>query len=142
MEFQTRDIPVGETTAHVWHGGEGYPIFLMHGAGPGTTAMIDRDQWRTSVDPVDCFSDRIHGVGFNKVNLGQQQDVGNRDLLTRLIVVDQLLMSVNRVYHRNHSVHSKVWGERIVSDDHSQDRYGIGEACGFDQNPIEWGDLS
>ncbi len=22
MEFETRDIPMGETTAHVWHGGD------------------------------------------------------------------------------------------------------------------------
>jgi len=41
LEFETRDIPVGPTTAHMWHGGDGFPILLMHGAGPGTSAAAN-----------------------------------------------------------------------------------------------------
>ena len=41
LEFETRDISVGDTTAHIWHGGDGYPILMMHGAGPGTSAMAN-----------------------------------------------------------------------------------------------------
>ncbi len=41
IEFKVRDIPVGPTIAHVWHGGDGFPILLMHGAGPGTSAVAN-----------------------------------------------------------------------------------------------------
>ena len=49
MEFQTLKILVGETAAHVWHGGKGYPVLLMHGAGPGTTAMANFSKVREAL---------------------------------------------------------------------------------------------
>lgn len=40
-QFETRDVRVGATTAHMWHGGAGPPILMMHGAGPGTSAAAN-----------------------------------------------------------------------------------------------------
>ena len=41
MDYQARDIAVGPTTAHLWEGGQGFPLLLMHGVGPGTTAAAN-----------------------------------------------------------------------------------------------------
>lgn len=38
MTFESYSIDVDGYDAHVWSGGEGYPLLLMHGAGPGTSA--------------------------------------------------------------------------------------------------------
>lgn len=39
MTFESYSIDVGGYDAHVWAGGKGsYPLLLMHGAGPGTSA--------------------------------------------------------------------------------------------------------
>ena len=38
QSFVSDFIEVEDLKAHVWHGGDGYPLLLMHGAGPGTSA--------------------------------------------------------------------------------------------------------
>ena len=38
MHFEETSINVSGYDAHVWHGGKGYPILMMHGAGPGTSS--------------------------------------------------------------------------------------------------------
>lgn len=38
MNFEPYEIDVDGHNAHVWRGGSGYPLLLMHGAGPGTSA--------------------------------------------------------------------------------------------------------
>ncbi len=38
MDFDVETIDVDGHRAHVWSGGSGYPLLLMHGAGPGTSA--------------------------------------------------------------------------------------------------------
>ena len=65
MEFETRDIPMGETTAHVWHGGDGYPVFMMHGAGPGTSAMANFGKIR------EPPAERYHVYATDMIGFGQ-----------------------------------------------------------------------
>tara|TARA_A100001037_G_scaffold266912_1_gene259411 strand:- start:14361 stop:15173 length:813 start_codon:yes stop_codon:yes gene_type:complete len=64
MEFQTRDIPVGETTAHMWDGGNGYPILMMHGAGPGTSAMANFGKVR------EPLAERYHVYATDMIGFG------------------------------------------------------------------------
>lgn len=65
MEFETRDIPMGETTAHVWHGGDGYPVFMMHGAGPGTSAMANFGKIR------EPLAERYHVYATDMIGFGR-----------------------------------------------------------------------
>ena len=65
MEFETRDIPMGETTAHVWHGGDGYPVFMMHGAGPGTSAMANFGKIR------EPLAEHYHVYATDMIGFGQ-----------------------------------------------------------------------
>lgn len=39
--FAERTIQVDGIPIHVWHGGKGFPILLLHGVGPGTSAAAN-----------------------------------------------------------------------------------------------------
>jgi len=64
MNFETNDIPVGGTTAHLWHGGDGYPVLMMHGAGPGTSAMANFGKVR------DPLAERYHVYATDMIGFG------------------------------------------------------------------------
>lgn len=65
MDFETRDIPVGPTTAHMWHGGDGPPLLLMHGAGPGTSAAANFGKIR------EPLAERYHLYATDMIGFGR-----------------------------------------------------------------------
>jgi 2-hydroxymuconate-semialdehyde hydrolase len=65
MEFETREITVGPTTAHMWHGGDGFPLLLMHGAGPGTSAAANFGRVR------DALAARHHIYATDMIGFGK-----------------------------------------------------------------------
>lgn len=64
MNFQSSNIPVGETSAHMWQGGEGYPVLMMHGAGPGTSAMANFGKVR------EPLAERYHVYATDMIGFG------------------------------------------------------------------------
>ena len=39
--FAESDFSIGGATAHMWEGGSGFPLLLMHGVGPGTSTLAN-----------------------------------------------------------------------------------------------------
>lgn len=65
MEFETRDIEVAGTNAHMWQGGNGFPILMMHGAGPGTSAMANFGKVR------EPLAERYHVFATDMIGFGR-----------------------------------------------------------------------
>tara|TARA_B100000676_G_C18077847_1_gene848951 strand:+ start:730 stop:1548 length:819 start_codon:yes stop_codon:yes gene_type:complete len=64
-QFVSEFIEVDGLKAHVWHGGDGYPLLLMHGAGPGTSAAGNFAKVR------DLLADSYKVYGTDMIGFGE-----------------------------------------------------------------------
>ena len=49
MALAERDITVEGHRVHLWEGGEGFPILMLHGSGPGAGTI---GNWRLVLEPL------------------------------------------------------------------------------------------
>jgi 2-hydroxymuconate-semialdehyde hydrolase len=63
-DIKEYDLPFKGTTIHCYEGGQGYPIVLVHGSGPGTASASN---WGRVLTPL---SDRYHVLAMDLVGYG------------------------------------------------------------------------
>ena len=65
MPLTERDIKFEEYNIHMWEGGKGFPILMLHGSGPGAGSMAN---WHYVIEPLtECY--RVVAadlIGFGK----------------------------------------------------------------------------
>ena len=65
MDFKPYEVTIDGLSAHCWQGGQGYPLLLMHGAGPGTSAAGNFAKVR------EPLAERYHVYGTDMIGFGQ-----------------------------------------------------------------------
>lgn len=63
--FREYDLPFEGTTMHVWHGGKGTPVILMHGSGPGVGTMSNFKRL------LPLLSGHFEVIAIDKIGYGQ-----------------------------------------------------------------------
>lgn len=59
-----RDITVDGVRVHLWEGGRGFPILMLHGSGPGASTL---GNWRPVLEPL---SRRYHVIAADLIGFG------------------------------------------------------------------------
>ena len=85
----------------------------------------------------DPFGQRSASRGVGEIGLGHDDAVGQRHLLPRLGHPVEIARAVDRIDDRDQRLQMKFAAERPVAGKGLQHRPGIGEAGGFDHDPLE-----
>ena len=72
MALAERDITVEGHRVHLWEGGEGFPILMLHGSGPGAGTI---GNWRLVLEPLAARY-RIVGHRPDRLRRLRPQDRG------------------------------------------------------------------
>ncbi len=65
MNLNERDLDFEGISIHLWEGGEGFPILMLHGSGPGAGTT---GNWRYVLEPL---SERYHIIASDLVGFGE-----------------------------------------------------------------------
>lgn len=64
MNLQERDLEYRGLRVHLWEGGSGFPILLLHGSGPGASTL---GNWRAVLEPL---ASHYHVIAADLVGFG------------------------------------------------------------------------
>lgn len=64
MKLEERDIQFGDLRVHIWEGGTGFPIVIIHGSGPGASTL---GNWNAVLQPL---AERYHIIASDLVGFG------------------------------------------------------------------------
>jgi hypothetical protein len=98
---------------------------------------VDRRRDRRRAQRAEAVGQRGRRGVVREVGLGQDDAVGERDLMTRLRGMIEVAGAARRIDHRDQPLQVEDLAERAVAGDGLQHWAGIGEAAGLDDDALE-----
>ncbi|HTE35282.1 MAG TPA: hypothetical protein VK630_01950, partial [Reyranella sp.] len=89
------------------------------------------------IDRLDLALDLGEVLGAHEVGLVEQDHVGKRDLLFRLVALPELAEEMLGVDHGDDRIEPCTGLHVVVGEEGLRDGAGIGEAGGLDQDAVE-----
>ena len=103
----------------------------------GHVGVPGTENLRGGIDRPDPALDALKRIRRHQIDLVEQDDVGERDLLARLLHLVEMLLEMQCVDHGDDRVERELLLEIVVEEEGLRDRPGIGHAGGLDDHVVE-----